>query len=129
MPSGQTSVTHRLAESRWLFLAGKAIYKQHRPSSFPTSCLRERAEYTAQAGLPNKQLQRNSTEKQPMSAHSEIRNQAGTDRTAGNRPSRGQALARHCPRKVQTTKPSSGPRGAHAYFRVYFYLMLSTATF
>lgn len=27
-----------------------------------------------------------------MSAHSEIRNQAGTDRTAGNRPSRGRAL-------------------------------------
>lgn len=40
---------------------------------------------------------------------------------------RGQA--RHSSGKVQTTKPSSAPRGAHAYFRVYFYLMLSIATF
>lgn len=89
MPSGQTAITHRLAEPCWLFLSGKAIYlsRTNSLSSFPTSCLHERAEYTAQAGLPNKQLQRNSTEKQLMSAHSEIRNQARTDRTAGNSPS------------------------------------------
>lgn len=33
------------------------------------------------------------------------------------------------PGKMQTTNPSSGPRGAHARFGVYFYLMLSIGTF
>lgn len=47
----------------------------------------------------------------------------------GTGRARGQAQARHCSGKMQTTKPSSGPRGAHAYFSVYFYLMLSIATF
>jgi len=47
-------------------------HKKSSLSSSPTGCLRERAECTAQAGLPSKRLQRNSTEKRPVSAYSEI---------------------------------------------------------
>lgn len=105
-------------------------HEQHSLSSFPTGCLRERAEHTAQAGLPNKQLQRNSTEKRLVLAYSEIWNKAKTNGTVGNMA---EAMARHghgnCSSKMQTTKPSSEPRGAHARFGVYFYLMLSIETF
>lgn len=103
-------------------------HKQHSLSSSPTGCLHERAEHTAQAGLPNKQ--RNSTEKWPASAYSEIWNKAKTNGTAGNTA---ESMAKHghgnCSSKMQTTKPSSGQRGAHARFGVYFYLMLGIATF
>lgn len=107
-----------------------SCHEQLSLSSFPTGSLRGRAEHAAQAGPPNRQLQRNSTETLPkcwLMAKPEIKQR---QRTAG---STAEPMARrgHGDRsgKMQTTNPSSGPRGAHACFRAYFYLMLGIATF
>lgn len=73
MPSGQAIVTQAYRTVlAFPHRKSNILVTSNSLSSFPTGCLHEKAEYTAQAGLPNKQLQRNSTDKRLVPAYSEI---------------------------------------------------------
>lgn len=128
MPSGQTTITHRLAESRRALPRRKSNILVTSSTGFlhflPAAYVKElstRPKLGFQTSNCKGTALRNNRCR--LTAKSETkRGQTGLLGTH-------RAGAGHCSGEVQTTKPSSGPRGAHAYFRVYFYLMLSIATF